>query len=150
MAVSEKTLEDNGYIKGRTIEELNLGDTAYLTRKVTLGDIMLFAAATGDRQPIHLDELYAKKTFFGKRIAHGMLTGGFISAVLGMRLPGPGTIYLSQSLIFRKPVFIGDTITATVTVETIGEKKVELLTICKNQDGEEVLTGKAVVSPPKN
>lgn len=149
MVVSEKFLEDSGHTQGRTIEELSVGDTAYITRVVTSGDIILFAAATGDKQAIHLDESYAKGTFFGKRIAHGMLIGGFISAVLGMKLPGPGTMYLSQLLVFKKPVFIGDTITATVTIEKIGKKSVEFLTICKNQDGEEVLIGRAVVMPPK-
>lgn len=149
MLLSEKMLKDCEHVKGRTIEELSVGDTAYLTREITSGDILLFAIATGDKQPIHLDESYAKTTFFGKRIAHGMLTGGFISAVLGMKLPGPGTIYLSQSLDFKKPVFIGDIITATVTVEKIGKKSVGFLTTCCNQNGEEVLAGHAVVMPPK-
>lgn len=126
---------------------LSIGQTASLTKTVTEADISLFAGATGDFNPLHIDEEFAKRTRFGERIAHGFLTAGLISAVLGTRLPGPGSIYLSQSLNFHKPVRIGDTITATVEVSAYNEEKriVTLETNCYNQDGDVVLSGEAVV-----
>lgn len=126
---------------------LSIGQTASLTKTVTEADISLFAGATGDFNPLHIDEEFAKRTRFGERIAHGFLTAGLISAVLGTRLPGPGSIYLSQSLNFHKPVRIGDTITATVEVSAYNEEKriVTLETNCYNQDGVVVLSGEAVV-----
>jgi 3-hydroxybutyryl-CoA dehydratase len=106
---------------------------------------------TGDLNPAHIDEEYAKKTFFKTRIVHGMLLGGLISGVLGNKLPGPGTIYLSQHLDFLAPVRIGDTITASVEISEVmaAEKKVRIKTTCVNQEGKKVLDGEAVVSPPK-
>lgn len=123
------------------------GMTASVARTVVESDILKFAFATGDINPVHLDEDYAKKTRFGKRIAHGMLSASFISNVLGTRLPGPGTVYLEQSLEFCRPVFIGDTITATATVTKVNRKKNRawLNTVCTNDKGKPVVTGRALV-----
>lgn len=128
-------------------ELLEVGDKATFRKTITDGDISMFAGATGDTNPYHFDELYASKGMFKKRIAHGMLVTGLISTVLGTRLPGPGTIYLGQKIDFKKPVFIGDTITAVVEVVKIHESKpvVTLSTNCFNQDGEAVVEGEAVV-----
>ena len=126
---------------------VSTGETASLTKTVTEADISLFAGVTGDFNPLHIDGEFAKRTRFGERIAHGFLTAGLISAVVGTRLPGPGSIYLSQSLNFHRPVKIGDTITATVKVSAYNEEKriVTLETNCYNQDGVVVLSGEAVV-----
>lgn len=136
---------------GKSFDELNVGDSAGFTKTVSEADIYLYAGITGDFNPAHVNEQYASGTLFKTRIAHGMLTAGFISAVLGMQLPGPGTIYLSQTLSFTAPVRIGDTIMATVTVaEKMEEKKrLRLSTVCTNQDGKTVLDGEAVVIPPR-
>ena len=135
----------------RTIDTLNLGDSASVSKTVTETDVYLFAGITGDLNPAHVNEVASSQTMFKGRIAHGMLSAGFISAVLGMYLPGPGTIYLGQELKFTKPVRIGDTITATATVtEMIVEKNIiKLETICTNQNGEVVTKGVATVMPPK-
>jgi 3-hydroxybutyryl-CoA dehydratase len=131
-----------------------IGETAYMSKTVTETDVYLYAGVTADFNPAHINEEYAKNTPFETRIAHGMLSGGFISAVLGMKLPGPGTIYLQQELTFVKPVRIGDTITAEVEVEDrIDKGKFVILvlnTICYNQDGVIVTEGKAKVIPPKH
>ena len=136
---------------GKTIDELTVGDSAQFSKTVTETDVYLFAGITGDFNPAHIDEDYSRKTYFGTRIAHGLLSAGFISAVLGTRLPGPGTIYLRQELTFLGAVKIGDTITARVEVTEIDTAKgrVKLLTTCDNQEGKRVLTGEAVVSPPR-
>jgi len=136
---------------GKTIDELTVGDNAQFSKTVTETDVYLFAGITGDFNPAHIDEDYSLKTYFGTRIAHGLLSAGFISAVLGTRLPGPGTIYLRQELTFLGAVKIGDTITARVEVTEIDTAKgrVKLLTTCDNQEGKRVLTGEAVVSPPR-
>jgi 3-hydroxybutyryl-CoA dehydratase len=127
-----------------------IGDKAATSRTVTETDVVLFAGITGDLNPAHTDEVWAKKTRFGGRIAHGMLSAGFISAVLGMKLPGPGTIYLSQSLKFTAPVKIGDTITAEVeVVEIIENKRLRLSTTARNQEGTVVVEGEAMVMPPR-
>ena len=133
------------------IEQLSIGQTASFSKTVTESDIYLFAGVTGDINPAHVNEAYASKTFFKGRIAHGMLSAGFISAVLGMQLPGPGTIYLGQELKFTKPVRFGDTVTATCTVtEILAEKNiVKLDTTCTNQNGDVVIKGMATVMPPK-
>ena len=138
-------------MKGITINEMKIGDSASFTKTVTDPDVYMFAGITGDFNPAHVNQVEAEKGMFGKRIAHGMLSAGFISAVLGTMLPGPGTIYMGQELRFTKPVAIGDTITATVTVaEMIIEKnRVILDTVCTNQNGEIVIKGKATVMPPK-
>jgi 3-hydroxybutyryl-CoA dehydratase len=124
-----------------------IGQTASLQKTITEEDVSLFADVTGDRNPIHLDAAFAQKTRFGGRIAHGILSAGLISAVLGMKLPGPGSIYLSQTLNFLHPVKIGDMITATVEVVRYREDKgiVTLDTRCTNQEGVEVLSGEAVL-----
>ena len=136
---------------GKTINELSVGDRAEFTKTVSESDVYLYAGVSGDFNPAHINEPYAAKTFFKTRISHGMLPAGFISAILGTQLPGPGTIYMSQTLNFRAPVLMGDTITASVeVVEILAEKKrVRLKTACENQNGVVVLDGEAVVSPPK-
>ena len=130
---------------------LKIGDSASLTKTFSDEDVRSFAEISGDKNPVHLDDEYAAVTQFKKRLVHGILTAGLISAVLGTELPGPGSIYLSQSINFRAPVYIGDTITATVTVVKIREGKpiVTLETICKNQDDVAVLEGEAVLLAPK-
>jgi 3-hydroxybutyryl-CoA dehydratase len=130
---------------------LKIGDSASLTKTFTDEDVRKFAAISGDKNPVHLDDEYAAQTQFKKRIAHGMLTAGLISAVLGTKLPGEGSIYLGQTINFRAPVYIDDTITATVTIIKMHERKpiVTLETICKNQDDVIVLDGEAVLLAPK-
>ena len=129
------------------IDELAVGQSAEMAKTVTESDIALFAGVTGDFNPVHVDAVAAEKTRFGGRIAHGILSAGFISAVIAMRLPGAGSIYLSQSLRFTKPVRIGDTVTARVEVlEVVATKRrVRLATTCRNQNGETVVEGEAVV-----
>ena len=129
------------------IDEIHVGDVAELAKTVTESDIVLFAGVTGDFNAVHIDAEVAKKSVFGERIAHGMLSAGFISAVLGMRLPGSGSIYLSQTLRFTKPVRIGDTVTARVEVLEVltAKRRVRLATSCRNQTGEVVVDGEAVV-----
>jgi acyl dehydratase len=126
---------------------LQVGDTASLTKTITDDDIRTFADLTTDHNPVHLDDDFAKTTRFGRRIAHGMLSAGLISAVLANKLPGTGTVYLSQSLSFVAPVYPGDTITARVTVTKVREDKpiVALETVCTNQRDEPVIRGEAVV-----
>jgi 3-hydroxybutyryl-CoA dehydratase len=126
---------------------LQVGDTDSLTKTITDDDIRAFADLTGDHNPVHLDDDFAQTTRFGRRIAHGMLSAGLISAVLANKLPGTGTVYLSQSLSFVAPVYPGDTITARVTVAKVREDKpiVTLETVCTNQKGEPVIRGEAVV-----
>jgi 3-hydroxybutyryl-CoA dehydratase len=127
--------------------KLNIGDSASITKTITDTDIQAFADVTGDHNPLHLDDDYAAKTRFGGRIAHGMLSASLISAVLANELPGAGSVYLSQTLKFVKPVFPGDTVTARVTVIGIREDKpiITLQTVCVNQHDETVLKGEATV-----
>ena len=136
---------------GKTIDEIKVGDSAEFSKTISESDVYLYAGVTGDFNPAHIDESYAAKTFFKGRIAHGMLLGGFISAVIGTRLPGPGAIYIRQELNFLAPARIGDTITARVEVaEVLREKKrVVFRTTCTNQEGTLVLDGQALISPPK-
>ncbi|HOL16624.1 MAG TPA: MaoC family dehydratase [Bacillota bacterium] len=124
-----------------------VGDRASVRRTITEADIVNFAGITGDYNPIHVDEEYAKTTIFGGRIAHGIFSAALISNVLGNKLPGPGCIYLEQTLRFLAPVRIGDTIEAEVEVIEIIEAKrrLRLSTTCKNQDGKIVLNGEALV-----
>lgn len=138
-------------IKGLTIDQLEVGQKASFTKTVTEADVYNYAGVSGDFNPAHMNEEYAKNTAFKTRIAHGMLSAGFISAVLGTKLPGPGTIYLNQDLRFTKPVHFGDTITATITVEELIKEKNRaiLKTVCTNQDGDVVVEGTAKVMPPK-
>lgn len=127
--------------------EFNEGDSASFTKTITEADIVLFAGVSGDTNPVHLNAEYAKDTRFGQRIAHGMLSAALISTVIGTKLPGPGAIYMSQSLRFTAPVFLGDTITATGTITAYEKKRgrMTLSTVCTNQRGEEVVTGEAQV-----
>lgn len=138
-------------MKGKTIHELSIGDTASFQKTITETDVYLYAGITGDINPAHLNEVVAKDSIFKGRVAHGMLTAGLVSAVLGVQLPGPGTIYLAQELKFTAPVRFGDTILAEVTVVEINidRNKVKLKTECSNQDGDVVLVGQATVMPPK-
>ena len=140
---------EGNMLHGKTIEQLNIGDRASISKLITERDVIRFAELTGDINPIHMDKLYAEQTVFGERIAHGMLIASLISAVLGIKLPGPGNIYVSQSLKFRAPVKFGDIIEAEVeVVEKIPERnRVHLKTTCRNQDGTVVLEGEAIVIP---
>jgi len=141
----------NSKMIGKSIDELSVGDAAQFTKTISESDVYLYAGVTGDFNPAHINEEYAKNTFFKTRIVHGMLSVGFISTILGNRLPGPGTIYISQEVNFLAPVYIGDTITASAEVLDINleKNKVTLKTSCVNQNGARVLDGQAVVSPPK-
>jgi 3-hydroxybutyryl-CoA dehydratase len=127
-----------------------IGSSASFTKVITAEDIQAFAATTGDFNPIHLDDTYAAETRFGRPIAHGMLAAGLVSAVLGNQLPGPGSIYLAQTLKFVAPVYIGDEVTATVEVISSREDKpiVTLRTVCTNQQRQTVLEGEAVLLVP--
>jgi 3-hydroxybutyryl-CoA dehydratase len=138
-------------MSGKTINEIEIGDSEIFQKTISESDVYLFAGITGDFNPAHLNDQEAKKTIFKSRIAHGILTAGLISAVLGTKLPGPGTIYLNQSLSFKKPVYFGDTITAKVTVseKNIDKNIIVCETLCYNQNDDIVLVGKATVMPPK-
>ena len=129
------------------IDELQVGQAAEMAKTVTEADIAMFAGVTGDFNPVHVDAVAAAQSRFGERIAHGMLSAGFISAVIAMRLPGPGSIYLSQSLRFTKPVRIGDTVTTRVEVVEVmaPKRRLRLATVCRNQNGETVVEGEAIV-----
>ncbi|MEN8171262.1 MAG: MaoC family dehydratase [Chloroflexota bacterium] len=129
---------------------LKINDSASLTKTFSDNDVRTFAEISGDVNPVHLDDDFAAATRFEKRLVHGMLTAGLISAVLGTQLPGPGSVYIRQIINFRAPVFINDTITATVTVANLQDEKpiVTLKTICKNQDDVVVLDGEAVLLKP--
>lgn len=135
--------------EGVFFEDLAVGQTASFGKTITEADIVLFAAVTGDTNPMHLNAEYAKTTIFKERIAHGMLAAGLITKVMGTQLPGPGTIYMSQTLKFRAPVRIGDTVTAVVEVTALHPEKhrVSLRTVCLVK-GEPVLEGDALVSVP--
>ena len=139
-------------MKGLTMEQISVGQSASFTKTITETDVYMFAGVTGDLNPAHLNEEYAKNTMFKGRIAHGMLGAGLISAVLGMYLPGPGTIYMKQDLKFLAPVRFNDTITATCTVKEKIEDKGRLVIDCTvtNQEGTQVIAGEALVMPPKS
>jgi 3-hydroxybutyryl-CoA dehydratase len=137
-------------LRGKYIDELSEGMSAIFTKTVTEADIVLYAGISGDTNPVHLDQEFAKDTMFKGRIAHGMLTAGFISAVLGTRLPGPGSIYLSQSLKFKAPVRIGDTVRARVTVTTLDKEKGRCTFATTAHVGDVlVLEGEAQILVPK-
>lgn len=135
---------------GLSFEELAVGQSAEAARTVTEADILAFAAASGDLNPVHFDEEFAAGTRFGGRIAHGMLTAGHVSALIGMRLPGPGSVYVSQSLSFRRPVAIGATVRTRVEIVALDAAKgfATLSTTC-SVGGKAVLTGEAVVMAPR-
>jgi len=137
-------------VQGFYFDELTVGQTAETSRVVGEADIEAFAEVSGDHNPVHLDEDYAKTTTFGQRIAHGMLSASFISAVIAGKLPGPGAIYLSQSLRFRRPVKIGDVVVARATVKTLdeGRSHVVLDTVCE-VSGKTVIDGEALIIAPR-
>lgn len=133
-----------------TYDELQIGATASFSKTISETDVYLFAGISGDFNPAHVNAVEAAKGMFKQRVVHGMLTASFISTVLAMYLPGPGSIYVGQELQFRAPVFIGDTVTATVEcIEKLDERKwARFKTTVTNQDGKVVLTGVATVIPP--
>ncbi|NGM22997.1 MaoC family dehydratase [Roseomonas stagni] len=135
--------------EGCFFEDLAVGQKASFGKTITEADIVLFAAVTGDTNPMHLNAEYAKDSIFGERIAHGMLAAGLITKVMGTQLPGPGTIYMSQSLRFRAPVRIGDTVTAIVEITALNTEKhrATLRTVCLVK-GNPVLEGEALVAVP--
>ena len=137
-------------MKGLFLEDLHVGQSAEMVHTVTDDDIRGFAEVSGDNNPVHRDEAFAASTPFKTRIAHGMLSGSYISAVLGTRLPGPGAIYLSQSMNFKRPVRIGDQVTCRATVTAIDPEsaKVTLATVCEVA-GKAVVEGEAVVLAPR-
>jgi phosphate acetyltransferase len=138
------------YIENQTFDEIAVGATASLLRTLTWDDIRLFAVMSGDINPAHVDEEFAKSDFFHKIIAHGMWGGALISTLLGTKLPGPGTIYLGQTLRFKRPVTLGDTITVTVTVtaKDVERHRITFDCLCTNQHGEVVIGGSAEVIAP--
>lgn len=128
---------------------LKVGDAGTFTKTISEKDVFAFADASGDFNPLHIDEEYARRSQFGRRVAHGILTAGIISTVLGGEIPGLGTIFTELHIRFLKPVFLGDTIRATATVmEVISPKRVRLMVACSNQNGEDVAIGNAIVIPP--
>lgn len=139
-----------GTVSNYPYEALTIGQTATYSKQIEEHDVQLFAAVSGDVNPVHLDAEFAATTQFGERIAHGMLSGAVISAALAMEMPGPGTIYLGQSLKFRRPVTLGDTITVTLTVSEKNDKRRFVTLDCsvKNQEDDVVVTGEALVMAP--
>jgi len=137
-------------MKSYTYDEIQIGQSASVTKTISEYDVYTFAGITGDFNPAHIDAPYAEGTFFKERIAHGMLTASFVSTVLGMYLPGPGAIFISNTANFLAPVRIGDTITATCEViEKLEKGKVKLKSTVTNQHGDAVMTGECLVSAPK-
>jgi 3-hydroxybutyryl-CoA dehydratase len=137
-------------MKDNISHQLQIGDSAEFTKTVTEADVVTFAGVTGDFNPVHINKVWAENSRFHGRIAHGMLSAGMISAVIGMQLPGPGTIYLSQEIKFLAPVYLGDTITARVEVIEFNKEKnrARLRTTCQNQTGKLVVEGIALVMIP--
>lgn len=137
-------------ISNLTINEIKVGTKATYSKTCSADDVRDFAKISGDVNPVHLDEEYASNTQFGRCIAHGMYTAALVSATVALKLPGPGSIYLGQDMKFRAPVFIGDTITVEMEVESVREDKpiVGLKFSCSNQQGKVVATGTAVVLAP--
>ncbi|MBO1003205.1 MaoC family dehydratase [Pseudogracilibacillus auburnensis] len=134
------------------MKQFSIGQKASCSKTFTETDVVLFAGLSGDFNPIHVDAEYAKQTKFKKRIAHGLLTSSLISQLLGMRLPGEGSIYLNQTMRFRLPVYIGDTVTASAMIKEINEEKntITLVTECHNQYKQLVLEGEATLLTPAN
>ena len=132
-------------------DELDIGKTATFSKSLTEDDLVLFATTSGDINPVHLDETFARDTMFKGRIAHGMWSAGLISAALATVMPGPGSIYLNQSLNFRRPVRLGDTLTVTLTVSGKQDEKKKVFIDCEvvNQDGKVVVDGEATVIAPR-
>lgn len=133
----------------RAREKLAVGDQGTYTKAMTERDVFAFADASGDYNPLHIDEDYARRSVFGSCVVHGILTAGIISTVLSSEIPGQGTIFVELHIRFLKPVFVGDTVTATGTVmEFINPQRVRMLVACTNQHGHDVAIGNAVVIPP--
>ena len=143
-------LSDFSAMNGLYLEDLKVGMSAMFGKTVTEADIVAYAGVSGDTNPIHLHDGFARTTRFGQRIAHGMLSGSFISAVIGTKLPGPGSVYISQTMEFKAPVLIGETITAVATITAIDERRrrVTLKTQCLNGD-KVVIDGEAQILVPR-
>jgi 3-hydroxybutyryl-CoA dehydratase len=143
-------LSDFAAMNGLYLEDLKVGMSAMFGKTVTEADIVAYAGVSGDTNPIHLHDGFARTTRFGQRIAHGMLSGSFISAVIGTKLPGPGSVYISQTMEFKAPVLIGETITAVATITAIDERRrrVTLKTQCLNGD-KVVIDGEAQILVPR-
>ena len=131
-----------------TFDDLKIGQKAFLKKTITEEDLSHFIAITGDENPIHVDKIFAEQTFFGQRIAHGMLSASLFSTLVGMHIPGVGAIYKSQTLEFLRPVFIGDTLYAWFEIIAIDleDERIEIKSWIENQDGENVIVGKTVAS----
>jgi len=134
-------------MKGFSFSELEIGQSASFAKTVTETDVYMFAGVSGDVNPVHTNEVYAKESFFKTRVVHGMLSASLISTVLGMYLPGPGSIYAKQDLKFLSPVYFNDTITATCTVKEKIADKNRIILDCKvtNKDGKDVISGEATI-----
>lgn len=133
-----------------TYDAITVGDFAFFEKTISETDVYQFAGVTGDFNQMHVNEVYASKTRFGKRIAHGMLAGSLFSTIFGTQLPGLGAVYISQSLEFKAPVFFGDTIRAVVTVtEKMPKGRVRFACTATNQQGEIVISGEAILLPPR-
>ena len=137
-------------MQGLLFEDLSVGQSVETLRLVTAADVEAFAEVSGDTNPVHLDEAYAQTTSFKTRIAHGMLSGAYISAAIGTKLPGPGSIYLSQSMRFRRPVKLGDTVLTRVTITALDPERghATLATLCEVA-GKTVVDGEAVIMVPR-
>jgi 3-hydroxybutyryl-CoA dehydratase len=138
-------------MKSYTMAEIYVGQQASITKSITEEVVFVYAGSTGDMNPIHIYEDYAKQTKFGRRIAHGLIVATMIASVLGQQLPGGGSVYVSQSLFFKAPVFIDDTImvTLTVTEKNVERNRITLCNVCTNQAGIVVLEGETVTMPTK-
>lgn len=134
-----------------TIDQLKIGDQASFSKTIAESDVYMFAGITGDMNPAHVNRVEAENGLFHGHVAHGILVASLISTVLGMKLPGPGTVYMGQELRFMRPVYLGDTITANAVVEAIdpGKKMIRMRTTCTNQKGETVIEGFAHARPPQ-
>ncbi len=139
-------------MSGYTIQDMSVGQTESFTKTLTQADVTLFAGLTGDFNPLHIDHVHAATTRFGQPLVHGALLAGLVSTVLGMKLPGPGALYASQSLAFKKPVFIGDTITAQAEAADLDAERnrVRFITRCTNQHGDIVAEGESILLPRKS
>jgi len=137
-------------MKGITIDQLKIGDKASFSKTVSESDVYLFAGITGDFNPAHVNEMEARESLFEGRVAHGMLVAGFLSTVVGMKMPGPGSILVRQELKFLAPVRIGDTVTAQVEILEVHPRRniITLGALVTTQEGKKVIQGKAVVKPP--
>lgn len=134
------------------INELYIGQSAEFTKTISESDVYLFAGITGDHNPMHVNDIYAKQSKFGERLVHGLLSSSLISTVIGTKLPGNGSIYVEQNLSFKAPVVFGDTVSAKVEVKEVytDKNRVKLRTYCTNQYDEVVIDGYAIIIPPRH